>query len=150
MHPKSKSFYCFESSTSLRCWEINAKWQQPFWLQPVVGVCLEQRLYKTVNEMSHGQKNYYSHDKVLHGHSVSQSLGKNRWDQQWGLSLWVPHITLRCSTLLGESEDAVSIFPQHVPLQHTTSLQMWFCTNKTSLHARRRLRCPFKAALTST
>lgn len=133
MQPKSKSFYCFESSTSLRCWEINAKWQQPFWLQPVVGVCLEQRLFKT------------EWNEPWPGHAASQSLWKYRWDQQWGLSLWAPHITLGGSTLLRESKDAISIFPAAHNKPTNVVLHQQNAPN-----ARRWLCCPFTAALAST
>lgn len=114
MQPKSKSFYCFESSTSLRCWEINAKWQQPSWLQPVVGVCLEQRLYKTVNEMSHGLATL----QASHRESIAEISSGAYLCGHLVLHWEVVH----CS---GKANMQYLLFQQH-----TTSLHMWFCTNK--------------------
>lgn len=68
--------------------------------------------------MSHGKQHYCNDDQILHCHFVTQPLDKNQWDQQWDTFLWATFITLRSITVVGESEDVISLlqnFPK-VPL----------------------------------
>lgn len=64
------------------------------------------------------QAEHYNDDQILHCHFVTQPLDKNQWDQQWDTFLWATFITLRSTTVVGESEDVISLlqnFP-NVPL----------------------------------